>query len=268
MRKFTTFLILNFIMTAAFSQNNLNELTVDRPGIAETPFTVAPGMYQFEVGFDYFKRYNGNVYHLPVALFRTGISKRTELRISSRQIAEKTDRGSFNGISSLSTGIKMHVIKQNKRIPETDILTNVILPIGYTSGAKNIGYEVLLLFQNDYYPNTAINYNIGYLWDFNLNKPMFSASFCFNYLPTQRVGLFVEYFSYIPNGWPGEHGVDGGLTYLLAPKFQVDLSTGISRLDNQNNFFISSGFSFRLESKRSVSRHSTGSMIRNRPAML
>ena len=50
MRKFITFFIINFIFTTAYSQDNLNELTVDRPGIAETPFTVSPGMYQFEIG--------------------------------------------------------------------------------------------------------------------------------------------------------------------------------------------------------------------------
>ena len=74
MRKFWAFLILYFIFVDTFSQNNLNELTVDRPGIADTPFTVPHGIYQFEVGFDYFNRSNGIFYNMPTALFRTDTS--------------------------------------------------------------------------------------------------------------------------------------------------------------------------------------------------
>lgn len=233
------------------AQDELNELTVDRPGIAESPFTVAPGMYQFEVGFDYFKRYNGNLYNLPVALFRTGISNGAELRISSRHLLDNTDGKSFNGSTPLLVGVKVHIIHQNKWIPETDILTNIIIPVG-TSYAqpKNLGHEVLLLFQNDFYPNTAINYNIGYTWDGNRQKGILNTSFCYNYLPTHKVGLFLEYFSYMRADWPGEIGMDGGMTYQVKPKFQMDISIGISRLDKQNNYFISTGFALRLEKKQ------------------
>ena len=265
MRKSWTFLLLNLISTAALSQNNLNELTVDRPGFADTPFTVPQGMYQFEVGIDYFNRSSGIFYNMPTALFRTGITKRIEGRIAVRQILGQTD-GAFNGISSISTGLKSHVIKQNGWIPETDVLLNLIVPIGNSSAAKSLGYDALLLFQNDFYPNTAINYNIGYLWDYNLNKPMFTASFCYNYLPTEYLGLFVEYFNFVPKSWPGEQGFDGGFTYLLAPKFQVDLSCGVSRQDEKNNFFASTGFSFRLGKDQNQPHNPTGRTLRNTKA--
>jgi hypothetical protein len=241
-------LVMNQSMVhVAFSQDALNELTVDRPGIAETPFTVAPRTFQFEVGFDYFKRYNGQLYNLPSALLRTGINRRMELRVASRQTWDKTDGNSFKGVSPISAGIKMHIVKQNGRLPETDILTNVVVPINPTaSQSKNVGYELLLLFQNDFYPNTAINYNVGYIWDSNRGKSIFTASFCFNYLPTSRVGLFAEYFGYFPGELPDEHGLDGGITYLLRPKLQLDLSAGVSRLDEENNLFVSSGFTVRI----------------------
>ncbi len=246
-KTFTCFWICIFITANSFSQSKLNELTVDRPGVAETPFTVAKGVYQFEVGFDYFKRFNGELYNLPIVLFRTGISKEAELRISSKQIVDKTEVVPFNEISPLSVGVKHHVIKQRHGVPEVDILANVIFPIGNSSSTKNIGPEFLLLFQNDFYPNTAINYNVGYYWDHIRQKNYFTASFCFNYLPTENVGLFIEYFEYVPDSWPGEVGIDGGFTYLLGPQFQVDLSAGVSHVEKGNNLFVSSGFSFRLD---------------------
>jgi hypothetical protein len=252
MKKTLLFLTFNFFaICLSYAQSEeLNELTVDRPGIAESPFTVAPGMYQFEVGFDHYKRYNGRVSYLPVALFRTGISNGAELRITSKQLVDRLDGKSFVGVSPLSVGVKVHIIHQNEWIPETDILTNLVIPLGSSAvQPKNIGHEVLLLFQNDFYPNAAINYNIGYIWDGNKQEEIITGSFCFNYLPTSKVGLFAEYYTYIFDTWPGEQGVDAGITYLLRPKLQVDLSAGFSRLQKESNFFISSGFSIRLERK-------------------
>ena len=68
MKKRIAFLVFSlFLIKLAHAQSDkLNELTVDRPGIAESPFTVAPGMFQFETGFDYYSRSTGKLYYLPV----------------------------------------------------------------------------------------------------------------------------------------------------------------------------------------------------------
>lgn len=231
------------------AQTELNELTVDRPGIAESPFTVSPGTFQFETGFDYYSRQNGDIYFLPTMLFRTGLSNNAELRITERQTIDKTGEKTVNGFSPLYVGVKVHIIKQRRWIPETDILTNLVIPLGDGPLQPNgLGHELLLLFQNDISEKFAINYNMGYLW-FNIEQgEIFTGSLCFNYLPTKRVGLFVEYFT-LSTSWPGEHGVDGGMTYLLTPHLQLDLSGGISYQEGNPNYFISTGFSFRLQRK-------------------
>jgi hypothetical protein len=99
------------------AQSELNELTVDRPGIAESPFTVAPGTFQFETGFDYYNRSEGSVYFLPTMLFRTGISNSAEIRITERQIIDKTAEEIITGLSPLYVGVKVHIIQQRKWIP-------------------------------------------------------------------------------------------------------------------------------------------------------
>ncbi len=245
--------ILFFVFYRMVSaQDIMNELTVDRPGIAETPYTVSPGMYQFEFGLDYYQRYNGKIFYLPVGLFRTGISKRTELRLSTRQVKDKTDSRVLNGMAPLSVGFKTHLVKQRHRRPEIDILADVVIPTSSSPlQPKHAGPEVLLLFQNDFYPNMAINYNVGLLWDVNLEENVFTSSVCFNFLPFKTFDLFVEYFSFVPkNQWPGEQGVDGGITFLVHPFVQLDLSAGYSRITQEDNFFVSSGLSFRLHRKK------------------
>lgn len=92
----------------------------------------------------------------------------------------------------------------------------------------------------------VINYNIGLIWDGNSNQNKFTASFCFNYLATDRTNFFIEYFDFLGKG-SEEHGLDGGLTFLLWPLVQADFSAGISLVNNTLNHFISSGISFRIE---------------------
>ncbi len=241
-------LISGCIVYKASSQTGLNELTVDRPGIAEAPFTVSPGMYQLETGFDYYNRTSGEIYFLPVSLFRTGLSKNTELRITVKNILDKTSSQKLNGFSPLTVGIKTHIIEQRGWIPETDILVDLIIPLSNADlQPAKMGHDVLLLFQNDLSPKTAINYNVGLIWDGFSHENLFTASFCFNYLPTNKVGLFVEYFDFLRMKGAKEHGIDGGFTFLLWPLVQADFSAGVSWADGSQNHFVSSGISFRIE---------------------
>lgn len=236
------------IVSVTSAQTALNELTVDRPGIAEAPFTVSPGTYQLETGFDYYNRTNGEIYFLPVSLFRTGLSKQAELRLTVKNVEDKTTSTKLKGISPLSIGIKTHIIEQRGWVPETDILADVIIPLGNSDlQPDQLGHDILLLFQNDLSPKTAINYNVGLIWDGFSDQDMFTASFCFNYLPTEKMGFFIEYFDYLRRKGTKEHGVDGGLTFLLHPQIQADLSAGISWITGNMNHFVSSGVSFRIE---------------------
>lgn len=242
------FLLCSVVLALhATAQEKLNELTVDRPGIAEAPFTVAPRTFQLETGIDYYKRTNGEIYFLPVSLFRTGLSKAAELRVTLKNIQDRTNEPAIKGISPLTVGIKTHIIEQRGWIPETDILADIILPLGSSAlHPDEIGHDILLLFQNDLSPKFATNYNVGLIWDGFSNQRQFTSSFCFNFLPTDRVGLFMEYYNFLRET-AKEHGVDGGFTVLLWPMVQADLSAGISTVAGDLNYFVSSGISFRIE---------------------
>lgn len=241
-------LLVQSLVVFAQEQDQLNELTVDRPGIAEAPFTVSPGMYQLETGFDYYKRTNGEIYFLPVSLLRVGLSNNTELRISAKNILDKTSSQKLKGFSPLTVGIKTHIIAQRGWIPETDVLVDLIIPLSSADlQPAKLGHDVLLLFQNDLSPKTAINYNVGLIWDGFSDESLFTASFCFNYLPTDKVGIFIEYFDFLRTKGAKEHGIDGGFTFLLWPFIQADFSTGVSWVDGSQNHFVSSGISIRIE---------------------
>jgi hypothetical protein len=242
------FSLLSFGQDKFKTEDKLNELTVDRPGIAEAPFTVSPGMYQLETGFDYYKRTDGEIYFLPVSLFRMGLSKQAELRVTVKHILDKSTENNIQGISPLTVGIKTHIIEQRGWIPETDILADIIMPLGNSDlQPTGLGHDILLLFQNDISSKFAINYNVGLIWDGFTDKDTFTASFCLNYLPSERIGLFIEYYDFLRRKGVKEHGIDGGFTFLIAPHVQADFSAGISVADSNFNHFVSTGISIRID---------------------
>ncbi len=229
------------------SQDLLTEMTVDRPGFAETPYTVAPHSFQIETGFDYFRRYDAKVYNLPTVLLRAGLDKKSEIRVNFREVVNEKINSKSIAIAPFTIGIKRHIIHQKKGIPEVDILVDVVAPIfNDPLFSKKWGYEFLLLFENDFYPNSAINYNIGLTWDSFAGESVLTANFCYNYLPNDRLGLFVEYFGFGPQSLPSENGFDAGVTYLLKSNLQADLSGGFSLVNARDNLFISIGMTVRL----------------------
>jgi hypothetical protein len=241
-------LVTLFIPGLVCAQDKLNEISVDRPGIAESPFTVAPKKFQLETGFEYYKRTNEVVEFLPVTLFRTGISQAAELRVTVKNIHQKRPGLDVIGFSPLSLGIKTHIIREKGWIPEMDILADVIVPVGKSSlQPQNLGHDILLLFQNELGEKTSLNYNLGLIWDGIAESEMYTSSFCLNYLTTDRIGLFIEYFNFIRKADSREHGLDGGFTFLILPLIQADFSAGISLTDGKPNHFVSTGISFRLQ---------------------
>lgn len=251
--------LLLFFLTTTFVQgvvaqenlgnlsDKLNELMVDRPGIADMPFTVAPRDLQLETGFEFYKKPQGNLYLLPVFLFRTGLSKAAEFRVTVKNIREYKGGSEIRGISPLTVGIKTHIIEQRGWVPETDILANLVFPMGNSLLQPDFtGHDILLLFQNDFSEKKALNYNVGYLWDGFSNAEMFSASVCYNYLPTEKIGLFIEYFDFLRKKGIQEHGIDAGVTWLLWPMIQADFSFGLSLAQKRWNYFVATGISVRI----------------------
>lgn len=225
----------------------LNEMTVDRPGIAEAPYTMLPRQYQLETGFEYYNRAGAKVYYLPTMLLRTGLSNSAELRIGVRSILERRTAGELKGLSPVTVGIKTHIIEQRGWIPETDILADVIFPTSDSPlQPASTGHDILLLFENDLSDKVAVNYNAGYIWDGFSTDEMFTASVCFNYLPSDNWGAFLEYYDFLRKNGTKEHGVDAGFTVLVSPLVQLDFSAGISRVANNWNQFVSAGVSFRV----------------------
>lgn len=239
-----------------FAQNT--PIIPDRPGIADSPFSVAQRSFQGEIGLDYLNRQNTRHIQVPNTLLRAGITKNAELRLYAKHaFSSDTLTEDFNSaLHPIGLGTKITLWKQQKWRPHIGIMTHLYFPTKYSKRApymSEMGADIFLLFQHNIGERFSINYNLGGFKAFNASLPLWMSSWCFNYMITPKLGSFVEYYN-LKNNTFTEHAFDGGFTFLWKPTCQFDLSAGLSQLfwaDKQEprtmNYFFSGGVSFKIQ---------------------
>lgn len=237
------------------------EFIVDRPGIADLPYTVKPHQYQIEMGFERIDRKDYSRWLAPAFLFRTGISDKAEIRFGVKYIMQDSLRDlaePFNwnsGFAPFSLGFKTKMVQENGIIPEIALLTDILIPFTKSEyRAKYSGHDIFLLMNNTLNKKWNLNTNLGAIWENVSNEAIWLYAFCFDYQPTHKLGFFFEQYSYFPDESPMEIGFDVGITYLINPKMQLDISAGVSKLNNNLMNFVGCGFTMRLDKKKNTQR--------------
>jgi hypothetical protein len=92
----------------------------------------------------------------------------------------------------------------------------------------------------------SLSYNLGAEWDGETPNATFIYTASVGYLITDRLGAFVEGYSFFPEKAKADNRIDAGLTYKFTPVIQWDISGGIGLSSNAPDSFISTGISARL----------------------
>ena len=66
---------------------------------------------------------------------------------------------------------------------------------------------------------------------------------------TAAWGAYIELFGFAPQFNQAEHSIDGGFTYLINNNCLADLSIGFGLTSNAPDYFLSAGFSFRINTR-------------------
>ena len=244
------------IGSALFAQDTLAKkfepLSIDRPDVSNLPTTVRPGHFQFEIGDEWgrsgFKRET-----TPNLMFRTGMSKKAELRIGLLHWHDNSLKRNWkDDILIPSLSMKYRFIEEKGARPAIAIQPEVTLPLGQGSEVKQlitnfelVNYSLLLLFNNTLHEKVFLNYNIGSLWEFNgHSNGLVSASASFAH--THRLAYYFEAYSiFNKNGFP--LSFDGGLMFLVHPRFQIDLYGGNRDVEGSRYWFYGGGVGFRID---------------------
>jgi hypothetical protein len=244
-------LIIIFLLFFALHANSQEEIVTDRPDITESALVVPHKTLQIEYGAYSQIEGNFNTYSPASALLRIGLLKKHELRLFYENFSVRntlTDVTNANQ-STYSIGFKSQLLK------EKSIFDGVALIVGYDFQYQNNKFSK----KNDLNATLAAEHSIlnvlGLSYNFGVNVlgnniKDINYSLALGFPVVGELGGFVEIFGNMDDSKNfNSQYVDGGLTYLLKPNFQLDLSAGYLLKTNVqviDNSFISAGFSWRI----------------------
>ena len=254
--------MLAILVTGAFrlahGQEETPELITDRPDQTESSCVVPAGSLQIETGFvmenNSDEQYQSRGYLFNTTLLRYGLLDNFEFRAglayAGRQVhtAGMDSVSSVSGFSPLYTGFKVQITREQGFLPEIALIGGLILP--FTAGeafktdhtAGNMRLSVSHSLSN----RLSWGCNLGVSWDGESVMPTYSYTVVLGIELTGKLGIFVEGFGFIPESEQGSHLLDGGITYLVLPNLQLDMSAGLGLNERAIDNFLSIGFSWRI----------------------
>lgn len=226
-------------------------ISSDRPGIGDGTSTLQRSQFQLETGVELMRRQAGkvNVFSqttLPIALLRFGVSDRVELRFIQSyfftDLPKMTGDFSKSGFSNTSIGSKVKLTENAENGVQTAALLEVVIPTG-TEDMTYDGFLISLRYLHswDFSERGNLNSNIGGFWA-EENGVSLTYSFAVGYAINDRWAVFIEPFGDFYEFEDFNISIDGGLTYLLNSKMQMDVSVGTGI--NSDYYFIGLGFSW------------------------
>ncbi len=267
MKKRASLLIMAGLVAAHAGAAELSgpDLVTDRPDQTESPVVVPVGTVQAEIGALFSVDDQGGTrtrtVEAPGTLARYGLHPRLELRLAWAGWIEDESRGA-GGRSRVSEaadpelGVKVSLSSARGARPEMALLAHVSLPLGGgTVGSPRADPSVRLSAAHTFSDRVGLGWNLG--WEaasyrdtigevHTRTRFVYTASLGVEL--AERCGAFIELFGDLPasDPAPAAHSLDGGVTFLLAPRVQLDLAAGFGLDADAPDRFAGFGVSFRL----------------------
>lgn len=252
-----------FLLLAIAQAANPGALVTDRPDQTESTNTVPVGFVQLEAGWTLDHELDGGstsrTHTIPGMLARIGLTSRLEGRIGFAGFQSTRTEGlgtTTSGLGDMDLGFKYRMLDGSGATPTVSLIGAVSVPTGDEGlSSERLDPAVLLVFANDLSERMALGYNVGSTWSSvddgtggrtALMDLIYTVSFGFSL--SDRLGAFAESFGTIAVSDNREHThvLDGGFTYQLSNRFQLDLSAGVGLNAAASDWFVGAGVSVRL----------------------
>lgn len=256
--KYLILVLCIFSFTLIKAQETTPELITDRPDQTESSAVVPHKSLQIETGFiwsndanDAFKQTN-TTYNS--TLLRYGLLKNFELRLGMEYNKELLEdkltnvENSIKGISPLHVGFKINITEEKGLMPEMAILGGLNMPFTANEDFKTdyTGIVIRFAFTHTLSDRFSFAYNLGTEWDGDSAIPGYFYSAVLGASLADRFGLFAEFYGTFYENNSQEHLFNAGVTFLVIPNLQLDVSAGLGLNENALDNFISAGLSYRL----------------------
>jgi hypothetical protein len=229
-------------------------LSIDRPDVSNLPTTVLPNQYQFELGTEWASGPLSKEFYIPNVVLRTGLNKRTELRLGFNQLfLDSLGNGPGDDVLFFSIGAKYRFVEEQGLRPSIAVQPEFSLPFGDGASLRHdypnyslADYSVVLLLNNTLHKQVFINYNAGVFWS-RMGRVDYLLSASASFLHTHRLGYYLEGYTLVEEQNELPLSFNGGLMFLTYPRIQVDAYVGNRGIDSERFWFGGFGVGFRID---------------------
>ena len=236
------------VMFAIASVVNAQTISFDRPGAGDGTGVVFKRHANLEMGLNFTKYKAASSNTIPGVLLRYGLLNKLEIRVGQSYLMNAIDMPAGKikdaGLSNLSIGAKYALCQKEEKGMESAILFDAVLPTGSKDVASDKADFVLKYLHtaalNDKW-SLGSNLGLSLIAQEDINLVY---AFAFGYTINDQWGVFAEPYGEWTRFEDFEVAADAGITYLINPKMQADLSFGTGL--TQNFSFISFGFAWAI----------------------
>ncbi len=224
-------------------------METDRPDQTECASTVPALHLQGEHGFSIEVEKLERHYRHPSSLLRFGVSDRVELRLAAEPFSGGHGAIVHTSLAPVELGFKVALFDEHGWVPQTAFIGHLNLgrlatkdeQVPFTSPA----FRFALAY--DLGSGTGLGINLGSEMDGRNATMIFLYTIAFSVDLDEHFGAYVEIYGDDPEGsHPASHSFDGGLTLLVSPNLQFDVSGGVGLVDIALDYFAGVGVSWRL----------------------
>lgn len=249
-------LLLLFISQTAFGQFN-ETIRTGRPGQAIGAFTVGKNILQFQQGLDYYSFADtkfpprGFVSNNVV---RFGILETVELSALIDYQYENTkfdtNSVSLSGLSNLHFGFRLHINDQKGWIPTTGFQMRLKIPkVSNDFGSTQLA--TVMVFVANWSLPKSMSIATNWILSYNGNDHYPTGKYVLNF----GFPIYKKWSGFIENYGQVRQNIfqtrfDGGFAYLINNNMQLDLSAGYGNNQSVQDYFLSTGISWRITNFR------------------
>ena len=233
-------------------------LQPNRPGQADPPTVLAPGVVHIEGGFTFERETEGSPdtdgLTMPEIELRLGVHERFEIQLFAAGFVQewRNGEGNHTGGSDLELDARGRLWDQAGWRPAMAVDFGLSFPTGSdfaTSGGFDPEGEILYAW--DFAERWNLNGNFDFASvtqgnDDSSRHFIFRPELALGLTINERLGTFVEYYGVIEEDVRNQHSVDGGFTFLVNDNLQLDVSAGIGLNDTAPDFFVGAGVAWCL----------------------
>lgn len=226
------------------------DISTDRPDQTEAPFVIPQKTIQLECGFLHEKNGRLKNAEIPSLLWRFSLSEVMELRLITTHVNNNIRNGKheYDGLEPVQLGFKIKVCEEKGLRPNVGYIQHVAIKWLASDNLEASAYTTHFRFAAQHTLSNRINlsYNAGMAWEPGRSYADFIYTLATGFSINDKLSAFAEIFGTLPEKESAIHNFDGGLTYLLLPNLQLDISAGSGFKNSAENYFLSTGISWRF----------------------